>query len=73
MHNFIYVFTESSTTGLTNGKIIIKDLKESRLYHELINEAQEKEKLKDEKLDDKEHSSIIELDKKKKKGQYIIN
>lgn len=66
MLNFMYVFAES--TGLTNGKIIIKDLKESRLYHELINEAQEKEKLKDEKLDDKEHSSIIELDKKKKKG-----
>jgi len=61
------MFSEQNTTGLNNGKIIIKDLKESRLYHELVLEVQEKERLKTEKCKNSESSS---LDKKKKKGKY---
>uniref|UniRef100_A0A2S2N8U7 Protein SON n=1 Tax=Schizaphis graminum TaxID=13262 RepID=A0A2S2N8U7_SCHGA len=56
-----------NTTGLNNGKIIIKDLKKSRLYHELVLEVQEKERLKTEKCKNSESSS---LDKKKKKEKH---
>lgn len=66
------MFSENNTTGLNNGKIIIKDLKESRLYHELVNEVQEKERLKTEKYKISEHSNLShDLDKKKKKGEYL--
>lgn len=65
---------ESCITGLNNGKIVIKDLKDSRLYHELINEIEEKERLKADKYEDAELScSSVDLDKKKKKGLYIRN
>ncbi|XP_026810315.1 protein SON isoform X1 [Rhopalosiphum maidis] len=56
-----------NTIGLNNGKIIIKDLKESRLYHELVLKVQEKERLKTEKCKNSESSS---LDKKKKKEKH---
>lgn len=50
-------------------KIIIKNLKESRVYHELINEIQEKERLKAEKHEDGELGcSLHNLEKKIKKG-----
>lgn len=59
------------TLGLSNGKIIIKDLKESRLYHELINEVEEKERLKTKKREEEEHGSTLQdLEKKKKKGLF---
>lgn len=64
----MFTFTEFSTAGLNNVKIVIKDLKESRLYHELINEVQEKERLKAEKHEDGLSCSSHELEKKKKKG-----
>lgn len=65
----MFTFSEFSTTGLNNVKIVIKDLKESRLYHELINEVQEKERLIAEKHEDGELGcSSRELEKKKKKG-----
>ncbi|XP_022182302.1 serine/threonine-protein kinase PRP4 homolog isoform X2 [Myzus persicae] len=62
--------TKFNTTGL-NGKIIIKDLKESRLYHELVNEVQEKERLKTEKCKNSDQSNSSHyLDKKKKKEKH---
>uniref|UniRef100_A0A2S2QHV8 Protein SON n=1 Tax=Sipha flava TaxID=143950 RepID=A0A2S2QHV8_9HEMI len=64
--------TKCSTVGINNGKIIIKDLKESRLYHKLINEVQEKERLKAEKHENDVllNCSLHELDKKKKKEKH---
>nr|BAH72888.1 ACYPI002967 [Acyrthosiphon pisum] len=59
--------TKLNTTGLNNGKIIIKDLKESRLYHELVNEVQEKERLKTEKCKNSDQSNLSQLEIKKKK------
>ncbi|XP_050053978.1 protein Son isoform X2 [Aphis gossypii] len=59
--------TKNNTTRLNNGKIIIKDLKESRLYHELVNKVQEKERFKTKKYKINEHSNLShDLDKKKK-------
>lgn len=69
INNLLISKISECSAGLNNGKIIIKDLKKSRLYHDLINEVQEKEKEKAEKYEDGEHScSSIDLDKKKKKG-----
>lgn len=67
--NYLFLISEC-TLGLSNGKIIIKDLKESRLYHELINEVEEKERLKTKKCEDEEEpsSTLQDLEKKKKKG-----
>lgn len=60
-----------NTIGLNNGKIIIKDLKKSRLYHELVHEVQEKERLKTEKCKNSDQSSSShDLDKKKKKEKH---
>jgi len=58
-------------TRLGNCKIIIKDLKESQLYHKLINEVEEKERLKPEKCEDIVlcHSPK-DVDKKKKKEKH---
>lgn len=67
--SFFSNYLESCVTGLNNGKIVIKDLKDSRLYHDLMNEIEEKERLKVGKYDDAELScSSVDLDKKKKKG-----
>ncbi|XP_001952647.1 protein SON isoform X1 [Acyrthosiphon pisum] len=62
--------TKLNTTGLNNGKIIIKDLKESRLYHELVNEVQEKERLKTEKCKNSDQSNLSQLEIKKKKEKH---
>lgn len=52
-------------------KIIIKDLKKSRLYHELINEVHKKESLNIGKYKDVEHSCSLHVsDKIKKIGLY---
>ncbi|XP_025206438.1 peptidyl-prolyl cis-trans isomerase G isoform X2 [Melanaphis sacchari] len=60
-----------NSTGLNNGKIIIKDLKDSRLYHELVFEGQEKERLKTVKCKNSEHNSRShDLEKKKKKEKH---
>jgi len=68
-HNLFFKFSElNTTTGLNNGKIIIKDLKESRLYQELVNEVQEKEQLKTEKYENSDQNKTHDLDKKKKRG-----
>jgi len=56
------------TTGLNNVKIIIKDLKESRLYNELINEVHEKELNTAKHENGKYSCSPHDLDKKKKIG-----
>lgn len=58
---------------MNNGKIIIKDLRESRLYHDLINEVELKEELKNDIQEEEEeeyyscNSHDIEEKKKKKK------
>lgn len=58
--------------GLHNGKIVIKDLKDSQLYQELINKIEDKESMTAEKYNDGELSCLsVDLDKKKKKGLYL--
>ncbi|VVC33096.1 G-patch domain,Double-stranded RNA-binding domain [Cinara cedri] len=58
-------------TRLNNGKIIIKDLKDSRFYHELINTIHDDKSPKVNKYEDREQScSSHEIDKKKKKEKH---
>lgn len=57
--------------GPNNGKIIIKDLKDSILYHELTNRIHEDDLETEKYEDDREYScSPHEIDKKQ--GYYLL-
>lgn len=68
--SFIFKFSESYSSLLNNGKIIIKDLRESRLYHELINEIEKKEEMKEERYKNEKHNCSLHDLEKNKKGDY---
>lgn len=59
------------TSLLNNSKIIIKDLRESRLYHDLINRVEIKEELKNQ-IQEEEYckSNSNDVEKKNKKGYH---
>lgn len=66
----LYKYLKFCTVGPNNGKIIIKDLKDSLLYHELTNRIHGDDLEVEKSEDDGEYSSLDEIDKKK--GNYLL-